>query len=76
MTDPELIAANLEWLEGYYAAMQPYLSGGVYQNFPDRGLANWQHAYYGKNLNRLVEVKRTWDPHNLFRFPQSIPVSL
>ena len=74
--DPVLIAANLEWLEGYYAAMQPYLSGGAYQNFPDRGLADWQHAYYGKNLERLVEVKRTWDPDNLFRFPQSIPVSL
>ena len=32
--DPDLIAANLDWLEGYHAAMQPYLSGGAYQNFP------------------------------------------
>ena len=30
--DPNLIAANLEWLEGYHAAMQPYLAGGAYQN--------------------------------------------
>jgi FAD/FMN-containing dehydrogenase len=74
--DPVLIATNLEWLEGYYSAMQPYLSGGAYQNFPDRGLVDWQHAYYGKNLDRLVEVKRTWDPDNLFRFPQSIPLAL
>jgi FAD/FMN-containing dehydrogenase len=73
---PELIAANLEWLEGYYAAMQPYLSGGAYQNFPDRGLTDWPRAYYGDNLPRLVEIKRAWDPDNLFRFAQSIPLSL
>jgi FAD/FMN-containing dehydrogenase len=70
---PEAIAANLEWLDGFYAAMQPYLSGGAYQNFPDRGLPDWQHAYYGENAPRLVEIKRTWDPDNLFRFGQSIP---
>jgi FAD/FMN-containing dehydrogenase len=73
--DPDVIAANLEWLEGYYAAMQPYLSGGAYQNFPDRGLADWQHAYYGENFPRLVEIKRQWDPDNLFRFEQSIPLT-
>ena len=32
---PEAIAANLEWLDGFYAVMQPYLSGGAYQNFPE-----------------------------------------
>ena len=74
--DPGLIAANLEWLEGYYAAMQPYLSGGVYQNFPDRGLIDWQDAYYGDHFSRLVETKRRWDPENLFRYGQSIPPAL
>ena len=71
---PDLIAANLDWLEGYHAAMQPYLSGGAYQNFTDRAQADWQRAYYGENFARLVEVKRAWDPDNLFRFPQSIPL--
>jgi hypothetical protein len=56
--------------------MQPHLLGGAYQNFPDRGLADWEHAYYGKNLDRLVEAKRAWDPDNLFRFSQSIPLTL
>lgn len=72
--DPDLIVANLDWLEGYQAAMQPYLSGGTYQNFTDRGQDDWQHAYYGENFPRLVEVKRVWDPDNLFRFGQSIPI--
>lgn len=72
--DPGLIAANLAWLDHFYAAMQPYCSGGSYQNFADRGLANWQQAYYGQNLARLETVKRAWDPNNLFHYPQSIPV--
>jgi FAD/FMN-containing dehydrogenase len=74
--DPDLIAANLAWLDAYQAAMQPYLSGGAYQNFTDRNQADWQHAYYGQNFDRLVEVKRAWDPDNLFHFPQSIPLAI
>jgi hypothetical protein len=74
--DPDLIVANLDWVEGYHAAMQPYLSGGAYQNFTDRGQDDWPRAYYGQNLERLVEAKRTWDPDNPLRFPQSIPVTL
>ena len=68
--DPDLIVANLDWVEGYHAAMQPYLSGGAYQNFTDRSQSDWERAYYGENLERLVDVKRTWDPDNLFQFPK------
>jgi hypothetical protein len=74
--DPDLIVANLDWIEEYFAAMEPYLTGGTYQNFPDRSLENWAEAYYGANLPRLVETKRAWDPENIFRFQQSIPLSL
>ncbi|MCC6315788.1 MAG: BBE domain-containing protein, partial [Thermomicrobiales bacterium] len=35
-----------------------------------------QHAYYGSNFERLVEVKQAWDPDALFRFPQSIPTRI
>jgi hypothetical protein len=72
---PDLVAANLKWLEEFHAAMQPYLAGGAYQNFTDRTQRDWQHAYYGQNFARLVEIKRNWDPDNLFHFPQSIPLA-
>ena len=74
--DTDLIIENLDWVEEFHASMQPYLSGGAYQNFVDRSQENWAEAYYGENLPRLVEMKRKWDPDNLFRFQQSIPLSL
>jgi FAD/FMN-containing dehydrogenase len=73
---PDLITANLEWVEGFHAAMQPYLSGGAYQNFTDRGQTDWQDAYYGENFARLVDIKRAWDPANLFHFAQGIPARI
>lgn len=73
--DPALVAENLAWLEEFYAAMQPYVTGGAYQNFPDRKLDDWVRAYYQANLERLTEVKRAWDPDNLFRFQQSVPLT-
>lgn len=67
---------NLDWCEHIYEAMRPYVKGGAYVNIPDRTLPDWPHAYYGGNLARLVEVKRAYDPENVFHFAQSIPVSL
>jgi FAD/FMN-containing dehydrogenase len=74
--DPRRVAdANLEWIGEFYADMRPYVSGFAYQNMIDPELGDWQHAYYGSNLDRLVEVKRRYDPDEVFRFAQSIPAS-
>jgi FAD/FMN-containing dehydrogenase len=74
--DEAAVRANQVWLDEFYAAMRPFTSDESFQNFIDEAETNYLRAYYGANLERLVEIKRKYDPDNLFRFPQSIPLSL
>jgi hypothetical protein len=59
----------------FYARMRPYVPGKAYINYCDNELQDWPTAYWGRNLARLKGVKRMVDPTNIFRFPQSIPLS-
>ena len=74
--DEATVARNEARLGEFHVAMQPFTSDQSYQNFIDGAETNYLRAYYGTNLERLVEIKRKYDPNNLFRFPQSIPPSL
>jgi hypothetical protein len=65
--------ANIDWVEEFGDRMRPYTTEYAYQNFIDRTQADWAHAYYGENLDRLVRIKRLRDPENFFRFRQSVP---
>jgi hypothetical protein len=69
-----VVAANLEWADGLYAAVEPYRSGFAYQNYIDPSLEDWPHAYYGASLPRLQAVKSKCDPDDFFSFAQSIPL--
>ena len=61
-----------EWLRSYYASMRPWASGQCYQNYVDPDLKNWRQAYYGANYPRLARIKKTYDPNQVFKFPQGI----
>jgi FAD/FMN-containing dehydrogenase len=56
-----------------WAAVHPWGSGRVFQNFADPDLEHWAAAYYGPNYARLARVKARYDPSNLFQFHQSLP---
>lgn len=72
--DPqELIDTNLTYVGDFYQALGPFVTGRAYQNFIDPALASWSTAYYGENLSRLTQIKRDWDPDNIFTFAQAIP---
>ncbi len=69
-----LVQANMTWLSDAWQSMRPYVNGQAYQNYADPQLTDWAEAYYGSNLPRLEQVKAAYDPHDLWRFPQSIPL--
>jgi FAD/FMN-containing dehydrogenase len=62
------------WVTGAKARIEPYGTGRVYANYADPDLADWGQAYYGEDLARLKRIKAAYDPGNLFRFAQSIPI--
>ena len=60
------------WLNSVWGKMRPYVTGGAYFNYTDPSLKGWQSAYYGSNYRRLLQVRREFDPHHYFNFPQAI----
>lgn len=66
--DDEVIA----WARGLHDAVAPHATGGAYVNYLDRDDTDRQGAAFGSHYERLAEVKRRWDPQNLFRGNQNI----
>jgi hypothetical protein len=64
------------WLAHFASSVTSYVDGQAYQNYIDPTLVDWQQAYYGTNLGRLVSVKARHDPDDVFHFAQSIPTHL
>ena len=60
------------WCKDYYNAMSPYSIGGSYVNFMMEEGQDRIKSSYGNNYDRLVEVKRKYDPNNFFHVNQNI----
>ena len=70
--DPNQNKANIKWVRDYYDATAPLSEQGGYINFAAEDDQGRAPANFGKNYNRLVQVKRTYDPDNLFHVNQNI----
>lgn len=68
--DPADDAANIAWAHEVRDVMAPYSTGGSYLNFEDAFDQQRVAAVYGPNYQRLQEIKRKYDPGNLFGGPR------
>jgi FAD/FMN-containing dehydrogenase len=70
--DPEKAGLLKTWVVDYYDATHEFSAGGAYVNFMmDEGQERVQASYRG-NYARLAEIKKRYDPDNLFRSNQNI----
>ena len=69
--------ARIAWVKGFSDAMRPHAIEGQYVNFLGHDETDAQHkalaAYGPAKLARLSEIKRRYDPENLFRINHNIP---
>ncbi len=71
--DSSINQACIQWSRATYAAMQPFFGQGRYSNYMgDEEGDEVTAAAYGPNVPRLVELKRKYDPTNVFRLNQNI----
>ena len=70
-------AARIAWVKGFSDAMRPHAMAGQYVNFLGHDDADAHRkalaAYGPAKLERLMALKRRYDPENLFRINHNIP---
>ena len=71
---PDDDAANIGWVRSFWQDMQRHSTGRMYLNFPGHGEGpNLVRDAFGETAyKRLQEIKRKYDPDNLFRMNQNI----
>jgi len=63
---------GIAWAREFFKASAPYASAGVYVNFMTEEESDRVAAAYGVNYARLKQVKRKYDPENIFHNNQNI----
>ena len=70
--DPADNAANIKWVRDYAEATSPHSEAGGYINFMSEDDQGRIRDNFSGDYDRLVEVKRKYDPDNLFHLNQNI----
>ncbi|MEM7467885.1 MAG: FAD-binding oxidoreductase [Pseudomonadota bacterium] len=67
--------SNIQWVRDTYSALEPFGNGRIYANLMGAEQMEQEdqlRAAFGANYDRLVELKRKYDPNNFFRMNQNI----
>jgi FAD/FMN-containing dehydrogenase len=70
--DPADNDKNIRWVKDYYAALAPHSQPGGYVNFASADDQAKVRDNFGAGYDRLAQVKRRYDPDNLFHLNQNI----
>ncbi len=68
---------NIQAVDRVHATMSEHFGSHAYINYCDLAINNWEEAYYGNNFQRLLDIKRSYDPNGLFNYgSQSLATKL
>ncbi len=70
--DPAQNEANIGWVRDYYAALAPLSEQGGYINFASDDDQRRVRENFGAGYDQLAEIKRRYDPGNLFHHNQNV----
>jgi FAD/FMN-containing dehydrogenase len=62
----------IAWARAFFKASAPYASAGAYVNFMTEEESDRVSTAYGANYTRLAEIKKQYDPENVFHLNQNI----
>lgn len=62
----------IAWARALFNATTPYATGGVYVNFLTGEETDRIRGAYGPNYDRMVQLKKKFDPTNLFSLNQNV----
>lgn len=65
-------ARCIAWAREFFTESQPFASSGAYINFLTQDETDRISFAYGTTYDRLVELKKKYDPTNFFRMNQNI----
>lgn len=64
-----------KWMDKFYKLVSFMDSGETFQNYPEHEMKDYLSRFYGTNLERLVKIKKKWDPSGYFNSTMSIPIN-
>jgi FAD/FMN-containing dehydrogenase len=73
--DPRDTEPNITWAQETFEALHPYMADRSYLNNLTAEDGRLAHHVWGANYERLVTVKRRYDPDNIFRLNHNIDPS-